>query len=108
MAWLYFFSGPLQGQSFPVRRPVTRLGRHPDCEIVLPHISVSNYQARIECDGDDYFVEDTNSRNGTAVNGTLITTRTPLRDGDLIEITEFHARFQLQGAPVEPGVPPAP
>jgi signal transduction histidine kinase len=50
-------------------RPMTTIGRHPSNTIPLPKSSVSRYHARVERNGESYYVEDLNSSNGTFVNG---------------------------------------
>jgi diguanylate cyclase (GGDEF)-like protein len=61
-----------------------RIGRSQDCELWLGDDGVSRKHARIFQDGSAYVVEDTESANGTFVQGQRIT-RQPLRDGDVIQ-----------------------
>lgn len=48
------------------------IGRHPDCDIVIDDSVVSRKHASIERKGNDYFVEDFGSLNGTFVNQNRI------------------------------------
>lgn len=48
---------------------VLRIGRHEDNEIVLDENSVSKHHCQIERHGDDLFLIDLDSRNGTFANG---------------------------------------
>jgi adenylate cyclase len=48
------------------------IGRAADqCELVIPHATVSRRHARLTINGDALQVEDLGSTNGTAVNGTV-------------------------------------
>jgi serine phosphatase RsbU (regulator of sigma subunit) len=69
------------------------LGRHPDCDVVLDAASVSRQHAQIVRDQGHYFVEDLHSRNGTFVNGRLISGRQMLADGDKVKICDLSFTF---------------
>jgi serine phosphatase RsbU (regulator of sigma subunit)/pSer/pThr/pTyr-binding forkhead associated (FHA) protein len=69
------------------------LGRHPDCDVVLDAASVSRQHAQIVRENDRYFVEDLHSRNGTFVNGRLISGRQQLEDGDRLKICDLSFAF---------------
>ncbi|HKI36247.1 MAG TPA: FHA domain-containing protein, partial [Gemmataceae bacterium] len=80
---------------FPLKDRAT-LGRHPDCDISDPFqdgTGVSRRHAEIERSGDQYFIEDKGSRNGTLVNGERLAGKRPLRDGDRIAIGNIELRF---------------
>ncbi len=62
----------------------TLIGRTADCQIQVPLPQVSGKHARIVKDGDQYFLEDLGSRNGTFVNGQRISTRVSLSSGDVV------------------------
>jgi len=61
------------------------IGREPNCDLVLDSEGVSNRHARIFWDGDQPFLEDLNSLNGTDVDGERI--RRPFRLGELHVLT---------------------
>ena len=65
------------------------LGRHPECDIVLDAAAVSRQHAQILVEGENYFVEDLHSRNGTFVNGRLVEGRRLLVDGDRLKICDL-------------------
>lgn len=60
------------------------VGRSATADIVIDDDTVSRRHAQLIVRGDDVSVEDLGSGNGTAVNGVIIRTRTPLREGDEI------------------------
>jgi sigma-B regulation protein RsbU (phosphoserine phosphatase) len=70
----------------------TLLGRGPDCHIELNHTAVSRPHAQIEVQGNQYYLQDLGSLNGTRVNGQPITRRR-LRNQDHIKICGFHLLF---------------
>jgi len=68
-----------------------KIGRLPNCELVLNHPSVSRLHAGInEADGRFYFYNFSAS-SGTTLNGRVVPTETPevLADGDVLQIGPF-------------------
>ncbi len=61
-----------------------RIGRSQDCELWLGDDGVSRRHARIFQEGSAYLIEDTESANGTFVQGQRVS-RQILRDGDVIQ-----------------------
>ena len=74
-----------QGETYPLGDEIT-VGRGGGCGIVLTADEfVSTVHARVFRRGDDVFVEDLGSRNGTFVNGERVTTATQVRRGDRVQ-----------------------
>ena len=48
------------------------LGRHSDCDILLPGGGISRHHARLHKINEAFFVEDTNSSTGVTLNGEKI------------------------------------
>ncbi|MEO6601308.1 MAG: GGDEF domain-containing protein [Polyangiaceae bacterium] len=61
-----------------------RIGRSQDCELWLGDDGVSRKHARIFQEGPSYLIEDTESANGTFVQGQRVS-RQVLRDGDVVQ-----------------------
>ena len=61
-----------------------RIGRSQDCELWLGDDGVSRKHARIFQEANTYLIEDTESANGTFVQGQRVS-RQVLRDGDVIQ-----------------------
>lgn len=82
-------------------------GRSPSNDISLNHAAVSGQHAIIVRQGDDFFLEDLESRNGTLLNGQRLPPRDKklLRNGDLIRIVPYDIRF-FCGAGVYEALPP--
>jgi diguanylate cyclase (GGDEF)-like protein len=76
------------------RDGAVEIGRDEGCDLRVDDESVSRRHARVERSGDEYFVEDRGSRNGTHVNGRRIR-RERLRPGDRLEVGTLPLRFDL-------------
>jgi len=77
-----------EGELYPLGEELT-VGRGGGCGIVLPddHF-VSTVHARVFQRGNDVFVEDLGSRNGTFVNGAPVASPMRLRRGDRVQFGE--------------------
>jgi hypothetical protein len=74
-----------KGETYPLGDELT-VGRGGGCGVVLPEDTfVSTVHARLFRRGDDLFVEDLGSRNGTFVNGEQVQAPTKLRRGDRVQ-----------------------
>lgn len=84
---LRFISGKYQGGEFPIgsEKPVIIVGRSSDLDMVLVEDMVSRKHARINMQGDQIWIEDLGSTNGTFVNGEKIK-RARLKEGDRVLI----------------------
>ena len=68
-ALLVRFEGESIRQQWPLNKPVMRIGRWPDNDIVVEDRWVSRYHAEVRREGQTYTVHDLGSKNGTYVNG---------------------------------------
>jgi len=69
---------------------VSLIGRDASaCRITIFDTLISRRHARVQCDGEQATVEDLGSRNGTRLNGVLISGPHALRDGDRIGIGSY-------------------
>ncbi len=66
-----------------------KIGRHPQCPVVVQHPSVSRFHARILCDASGVRIEDLSTANGTYVNNKKVEGAVPLRSGDLIRLGQL-------------------
>jgi pSer/pThr/pTyr-binding forkhead associated (FHA) protein len=66
---------------------VTTIGRNADSDITIDNAGVSAHHAKIIKEGDEFIVEDTESRNGTFVNGKRVS-RQLLSAGDEVVISK--------------------
>ena len=84
----------LRGVSIVVRGPVIG-GRNPGADIVIGAGYVSGRHARFSLMGQNLFVEDLGSTNGTAVNGQFINEPTALRNGDTVNVGDVAIRVRF-------------
>jgi pSer/pThr/pTyr-binding forkhead associated (FHA) protein len=75
----------------------TTLGRRPYNDIVIDNLAVSGEHAVMQMSGNDVFLEDLNSTNGTYVNGKAIK-KQQLQSGDTVEIGKYKIKFVHDGA----------
>ena len=86
---LVIYKGVLAGGRWPVSQESLTIGRSKDCDIVIPERQISRYHARIESDESGYIVRDLGSKNGTVVNGEILSDQPyRLRDGDEIRLAD--------------------
>src|SRR5579871_5276539 len=90
--------------------PVIRIGRDPECELVLQgeaSTAVSRHHARIDLNSEGATLTDTGSSNGTLLNGRLTEGTTPLHAGDRIQMGYTGATLTVReldlGAPAPAG-----
>ena len=75
----------VEGRRLSISKRVTTIGRSRECDIVVQDSNASRLHAEIRHIGLDYFIVDSNSTNGTIVNGQRIR-RHALANGDRILI----------------------
>ena len=80
---------------------VTTIGRSFDSDVKIDNAGVSSNHAKIVRSGDDIFIEDFGSRNGTFVNGQRVS-RYPLSIGDEVVISKHILKLVDSSEPVTP------
>ena len=75
-----------------LEKPVTVIGRHPGCDIVVDHPAISGRHMLFRVVGRTVYLEDLASTNGTKVNGIAATTQV-VHHLDLIEIGRHKVHF---------------
>ncbi len=83
------------GTCFPLIEPRMVIGRFAECEILLDCKHVSRRHACIHREEDTFLIVDLGSRNGTRVNGTKISGRQALNDGDSVQIDKEQLLFRV-------------
>ncbi|MBM4371063.1 MAG: FHA domain-containing protein [Deltaproteobacteria bacterium] len=84
MLKLVIRTGAKAGKTIPVEERL-RMGRSQDNDLFLPDPQISRNHAEIRREGEEWWVEDFGSYNGTLVNEIRIEKRA-LRDGDLVRV----------------------
>ena len=84
--------GGRAGESFALSGERLTVGRRPDSDIFLDDITVSRDHAIIVRRGQDYYIDDGGSLNGTYVNRERIESH-HLSDGDELQIGKYKLAF---------------
>ena len=77
--------GPLKGQRWQLSQTIV-LGREATCDVVISDRQISRYHARLTPTSEGVILEDLGSKNGTHLNGTLLSAPVVLQDGDLVSV----------------------
>jgi len=82
--------------SLPLKKGKWIVGRQPDCDLSIPHKTVSRNHAEVEVVSDDgqFYLTDLGSRNGTLINGEIISKRTSIKKGDIISFGNSEFRIE--------------
>jgi pSer/pThr/pTyr-binding forkhead associated (FHA) protein len=83
---LQIVSGPNAGQSVPLGDKPILLGRGTDAAIRLDDDYVSTRHARFATNGEQWFVEDLGSTNGTYLGSQRLTSPTPIGIGIAVRL----------------------
>jgi pSer/pThr/pTyr-binding forkhead associated (FHA) protein len=99
-----------------ITKDKTTLGRRPYNDIVIDNLAVSGEHAVLQMVGQDVFIEDLNSTNGTYINGKAVKKQL-LAHNDTVEIGKYKIKYLVEdgvdyektmimkpGASVTPGV----
>ena len=70
----------------------TTLGRRPYNDVVIDNLAVSGEHAAMLMTGNEVFLEDLSSTNGTYVNGKAVK-KQQLQNGDTIEVGKYKIKF---------------
>jgi pSer/pThr/pTyr-binding forkhead associated (FHA) protein len=90
----------MAGKTIPVTLPQFLIGRDPKCQIRPSSATVSKKHCAVLVLGDQAFIQDFNSTNGTFVNDERVEGERELRDGDRLRIAGIEFRVALNVAPV--------
>ncbi len=78
-----FLTGPLAGNSYPISKPVTSIGREPGNDIVVSDPSVSRHHAQINYTNGVWTIKKVSPQNSLTLNQRDIP-ESPLRDRDTV------------------------
>ncbi|WP_309678057.1 FHA domain-containing protein [Polaromonas sp.] len=70
----------------------TSLGRRPYNDIVIDNLAVSGEHAVLQMSGNEVYLEDLNSTNGTYINGKAVKKQL-LQNNDAVEIGKYKIRY---------------
>ncbi len=86
--------GPLRGTTLPLGTSAVMVGRAPSCTLVLDDDYSSSRHARIFLEGDQWYVEDLGSTNGTFLEERPVTQAMPVRPGAPIRVGQSVIELQ--------------
>ncbi|MBL0888752.1 FHA domain-containing protein FhaB/FipA [Myceligenerans indicum] len=92
---LVVVAGPLTGTTIPLTQSGILIGRAPSCTLVLDDDYSSSRHARIYPQGNQWYVEDLGSTNGTYMNDQRIQGIVPMPPGVGVQIGQ--SVVELQG-----------
>ncbi|MCJ0765798.1 FHA domain-containing protein [Variovorax terrae] len=75
----------------------TTLGRRPYNDIVIDNLAVSGEHAVMQMMGNEVYLEDLNSTNGTYINGKAVKKQL-LQNNDTVEIGKYKIKFMNEAA----------
>ena len=78
-----------------ITKDKTSLGRRPYNDIVIDNLAVSGEHAVMQLVGQDVFIEDLNSTNGTYINGKAVKKQL-LQHNDTVEIGKYKIRYLVE------------
>ena len=87
-------TGPLEGRTFRITKPVITVGRARENDIVITDLSISRRHLKIEFDGIAFYLQDLSSGNGTIVNGRDEDDRYRLVNRDALELGRSIITFE--------------
>jgi pSer/pThr/pTyr-binding forkhead associated (FHA) protein len=83
------------GESFPIAGERMSVGRRPECEVFLDDVTVSRDHALLIKRGEQWYLDDCGSLNGTYVNRSRIESRR-LEEGDEVQIGKYKLTFHAR------------
>jgi pSer/pThr/pTyr-binding forkhead associated (FHA) protein len=89
-------SGKSAGRTISIKRNKLLIGRAEECDVRPLSEEVSRRHCVVIVGPADAWIEDLGSRNGTFVNGTRITEKTKLADGDMIRVGSLELTVSQQ------------
>ena len=78
-----------------ITKDKTTLGRRPYNDIVIDNLAVSGEHAVLQMVGNDVFIEDLNSTNGTYINGKAVKKQL-LAHNDTVEVGKYKIKFMVE------------
>jgi predicted component of type VI protein secretion system len=98
-AKLIIASGKRAGRAISMKRDKLLIGRAEECDLRPLSEEVSRKHCAIIRKGDDLWVQDLRSRNGTFVNGLKLTEPKRLADGDLVRVGSLELKVSAAPEP---------
>ena len=101
------FIGADGAPEVPIPDQGVTFGRSSDCDLPIPENSVSGHHGMLRFEGGRWMLHDTNSSNGSFVNGRRVTDA-ELHNGDTLQFGDVQVRFVTDAPSAQPAPKPAP
>lgn len=96
-----YISDMHSGERHPLNMWETSIGRGSTCDIILPYDSVPRVQAVISRRIDGWYIFETLSKAPIKVNGTAVSKKQTIENGDIITLGKVRFRFEVADDPVQ-------
>jgi predicted component of type VI protein secretion system len=93
---LFFLDGQLLGE-YLLDKPLLRIGRRRDNDIVIDNLMISSEHAQVMAIGQNALLQDLDSTNGTMVNGVRVKQHV-LQHDDIIMLGRYQLRYWDEAA----------
>lgn len=92
---LLLYEGMENFANIRLEKEISRIGQGVDADIVIAKDTISHFHAKIACEGQEYYLEDLNSTNGTFINEETLSykERRQLKSNDIIRFADVKYRF---------------
>lgn len=90
-------------EHFPLNRLRITIGRSARNDLCIPDPFASRVHAEVRSEGDEYYLQDLGSANGTLYNGAIVDAAIPLTRGGRIQIGETEIIFNDGPYPLSSG-----
>jgi pSer/pThr/pTyr-binding forkhead associated (FHA) protein len=97
MAKLVILTPGLTGRAHELSVDRTTIGRVEDNIFQIPEASVSSHHCEVQLRGNEFFIQDLNSTNGTFINGEKIS-EGALKPGQTLRLGNVELRLEGVGA----------
>lgn len=89
------YEGTEAMDNIELKKENVRVGKSPEAEIWISKDTISQYHARIDCEDEEYYLEDLNSTNGTFINEEPLAykERRKLEVDDIVRFADVRFRF---------------
>jgi len=77
----------------PICKTEFVVGRSHECDLVVPHASISRQHAAIRFEGGQFLLTDLNSKNGVQINHRHMLESAALKDGDIVQFGDVAYTF---------------
>ena len=96
-----YISDMHSGERHPLNMWETSIGRGSSCDIVLSYDSIPRVQAVISRRIDGWYIFETLSKAPIRVNGTAVSKKQTIENGDIITLGKVRFRFEVADDPVQ-------